>query len=273
MNNPPGPPNNRIEFSAVRHNPRNMHRSPAPRPFFAPALLAGAALLLAALPALAQETAQGAPEQTLFDVVAKGGWAMIPLALLSVFTVAFAAYCFLAIRERTITSGRFRDSIDAYLKKRDLLGLLAQSSHEHEALARVVQSTLQFATTNPGARYELLREIAETEGSRQAARLYQQVSYLFDVGVIAPMVGLAGTVTGMIQSFHILGVNPETIRPQLLANGVAEALIATAGGLVVGIPAMVAYSYFKGRVQWFVAEMEAAATDFIARLEAAHPRA
>ncbi len=218
-----------------------------------------------------EDVIHAAPKDTtVLGVVQKGGWAMVPLALLSVVTIGFIVFSFLSLRKSSIVTSDFLSAVDAYLKKGDLLGLVAHSSQETQALARIVQTTIQFATRNPNVRFALLREIAETEGSRQASRLFQQVGYLFDIGVIAPMVGLAGTVTGMITSFNIIGIDPSALRPAELANGVAEALIATAGGLVVGIPAMLFYSIFKGRVQGMVSEMEAQATNLLALLEVQH---
>ncbi|MCC6356179.1 MAG: MotA/TolQ/ExbB proton channel family protein [Verrucomicrobiae bacterium] len=242
-------------------------------------LVAGAGLA----PVAAQEASTPAPapaagetegDKSLLGVIRKGGWAVVPLFGLSVFTVTFIAYSFLTIRRGTVVTRKYLASVDAYLKSKDYLGLVALSSHEGQSLARVVHATLEFATRNPGVRFAVLREIAETEGSRQAADMFQRVSYLFDVGVIAPMLGLAGTVTGMITSFHVIGIDPEGMRPAMLANGVAEALIATAGGLVVGIPAMIFYSILKGRASALVSELEAQTTNFLAYLELQHdPRA
>ena len=207
---------------------------------------------------------------TLWNVLQKGGWAMVPLGLLSAITTAFILYCFLSIRAKTVVTPAVLQTVEAHLQKKDLLGLNAYSTTDPKAMARIVQKTLTFHLQNPNARFALLREMAETEGSRQASRMYQQVSYLFDIGVIAPMLGLAGTVTGMITSFNLIGLDPNSIRPSMLANGVAEALIATAGGLVVGIPAMIFYSYFKGRAQFLVTELESHTTQFLARLEMVH---
>ncbi|MBX7158091.1 MAG: MotA/TolQ/ExbB proton channel family protein [Verrucomicrobiae bacterium] len=207
---------------------------------------------------------------TLWTVLQKGGWAIVPLLLLSAVTTVLILYCFLSFRAKTIVTPALLQTIDAHLQKKDLLGLNAYSTTDPKIMARIVQKTLTFHLQNPDARFALLREMAETEGSRQASRMYQQVTYLFDIGIIAPMVGLAGTVTGMITSFNIIGLDPNLIRPATLANGVAEALIATAGGLVVGIPAMIFYSFFKGRVQYLISELESHTTQFLARLEMEH---
>ncbi len=211
---------------------------------------------------------------TLLDVLKKGGWAVFVLSIVSVVALVLIFYNLLAVRRGTIVTERFLNAVDAYLHKGDLPGLVAYSAGEKEVLARIVQHTLQFGTRNPGTRISVLRDIAETEGSRQSSRLYQSVSYLYDIGIIAPMIGLAGTVTGMILSFQVLGGAGEaSIRPSALADGVAEALIATAAGLVVGTPAMIFYAIFKGRVQNLVSELEAATTAFMAQIETYYSRA
>src|SRR5947207_12877259 len=89
---------------------------------------------------------------------------------------------------------------DALLRKRDYLGLLAVSNRHGDAVARVVQKMLDFTTKNPHADLQLVREIAETEATRVAASLNNRVIYLADIGMMAPLLGLLGTVLGIIQS-------------------------------------------------------------------------
>src|SRR5437879_12460444 len=93
----------------------------------------------------------------------------------------------------------------AVLGKRDYRGLLADSIRHGDAVARVVQKMLDFTTKNPHADLQLVREIAETEGTRVAASLNNRVTYLADIGMIAPLLGLLGTVFGIIHSFGALG--------------------------------------------------------------------
>ncbi|MGH8047508.1 MAG: MotA/TolQ/ExbB proton channel family protein, partial [Chthoniobacterales bacterium] len=137
-----------------------------------------------------------------------------------------------------------------------------------EAVARIMRRTLDFLAKNPRATLDEARDIAETEGTRQAAALNQQIVYLGDIGMIAPMIGLFGTVLGMIKSFHAVAQDVSATKPALLAAGVSEALVATAAGLLVGIPAMAAYAFYRGRVQRLIAELEAATTQLLALLGA-----
>lgn len=233
-----------------------------------------AILLTGIVPALAQEAAGAAAMQplTLRDVLLKGGPLMIPLIALSFIATLLIFVYFLSIRRTGIVTGKFMATADALLRKRDFLGLLALSNRHTESVARVMRKTLDFITKNPNAEFAHIREVAETEGARQASELNNRISYLSDVGVIAPMVGLLGTVFGMIQSFSVLASDVAASRPQLLANGVAQALITTAAGLVIGIPALIFYSYFRGRVQKLVSELEAACTELLALISVYHTR-
>ncbi len=202
----------------------------------------------------------------LWQVIVSGGPVMIPLAVLSILAVALVLVYLFTLRHGVVVTRRYMATADALLRKRDYLGLLAISNRHREAVARVMQRTLDFITQNPGATFDQAREIAETEGTRQAAALNQRIAYLADIGTIAPMLGLLGTVLGMIKSFSVVASDIVSSRPMMLADGVAEALVTTAAGLFIGIPAMVAYSFFRGRVQSLIAELEAASTQLIALL-------
>ena len=198
---------------------------------------------------------------TLLKLIQDGGWAMIPLAVLSVVTVMLVLAYLFSLRRSAIVSPHYMNTAEVLLKKRDYLGLLAISSRHSEAVARVVQRTLDFATKNPSASYETVRDIAETEGSSQAASLQHRVTYLADIGVLAPMIGLLGTVVGIIRAFAKLGSGDATLsRDILLASGVSEALVATATGLILGIIAMGFYGLFRNRVQSLISDLEIAST-------------
>ena len=233
--------------------------------------IASAPLFLCLLPTLAQ--AGDAPAAlTLRDVLVKGGPLMLPLLALSFIATLLVFVYFLSVRRSGIVTSKYMATADALLRKRDFLGLLALSNRHTESAARVMRKTLDFITKNPNAEFAQIREVAETEGARQASELNNRISYLADVGVVAPMVGLLGTVFGMIQCFGVLAGDVAASRPQLLADGVAQALITTAAGLVIGIPALIFYSYFRGRVQKLISELEAACTELLALISVYHTR-
>ncbi|MEO6848843.1 MAG: MotA/TolQ/ExbB proton channel family protein [Chthoniobacterales bacterium] len=205
---------------------------------------------------------------TLLKYLQAGGFFMIPLAALSVLTVALIFVYLITLRRGAVVTARYMATADALIRKGDYLGLLAVSNRHNEAIARVMQRLLDFLTRNPRATFSEVKEIAETEGTRQAAALNQQITYLTDIGTIAPMLGLLGTVAGMIRSFSVMGLGEGVSKPMMLAQGIAEALVTTASGLLIAIPAMAAYAFFRGRVQGLVADLEGASAQLISLLSA-----
>jgi len=229
------------------------------------------ASLAGALPLLAQDaTPPLVPEvphsQTIMDTLINAGPVMIPLFLLSIFSVMLVIVYLMTIRRGAVVSSGYMATADALLRKRDYLGLLAVSNRHGEAIARVVQKMLDFTTKNPNADFQHVREIAETEGTRVAASLNNRVIYLADIGMIAPLLGLLGTVFGIIHSFGALGSDIGSARYVALSRGISQALVNTAAGLAIGIPAMMFYAFFRGRAQKLISELEAASTHVLALL-------
>lgn len=229
-----------------------------------------AAWLAALSHASAAETDAPTPlSMNFMEIVQAGGIMMFPLALLSVVAVVLILIYLLTIRRNAVVSDRFMDAAETMIRRRDYLGLISFCHRRNECMARVTQKTMDFLTKYPMASFGDVREVAQSEGSRQAGLLNSRITYLADIGAIAPMVGLLGTVIGMIKSFlQIAGGDVQGVRQMELAEGVSEALITTAAGLTIGIPALVFYSLFRGRVQKYIAELEAAATHLMALLHA-----
>ena len=221
-------------------------------------------------PAVAAPTVGGGPvlvpTKSILDTLVAAGPVMIFLFALSVFFVMLVIIYLMTIRRGAVVSSGFMATADALLRKRDYLGLLAVSNRHGEAVARVVQKVLDFTTKNPNADFAQVREIAETEGTRVAASLNNRVIYLADIGMIAPLLGLLGTVLGIIRSFGALGADLGTARYVLLSKGISEALVNTCAGLAIGIPAMVFYAFFRGKVQKLISELESATTHVLALL-------
>lgn len=227
-----------------------------------PALLAGAGPLLAQSP---PPQVPDLPRTTsILHAIIGAGPVMIPLFILSIFSVMLVIVYLLTIRRGTVVSSGYMATAEALLRKRDYLGLLAVSNRHSEAIARVVQKMLDFTTKNPNAEFKEVREVAETEGTRVASHLNNRVIYLADIGMIAPLLGLLGTVIGIIRSFGALGADLGTARYAQLSHGISEALINTAAGLAIGIPAMIFYAIFRGRVQRLISDLESACTHILA---------
>ena len=239
------------------------------------AMLAGMAPLLAQTPA-PSPTPSLVPQlgrtQSIMDALIAGGPVMIVLFALSIIFVMLVIAYLMTIRRGAVVSSGFMATADALLRKRDYLGLLAVSNRHGEAIARVVQKILDFTTKNPGAEFQQVREIAETEGGRVAASLNNRVTYLADIGMIAPLLGLLGTVLGIIHSFSALGADVGSARYVLLSRGIATALVNTCAGLAIGIPAMVFYAFFRGKAQKLISELESASTHILALLSLQHEK-
>ncbi|MBV9392591.1 MAG: MotA/TolQ/ExbB proton channel family protein [Verrucomicrobia bacterium] len=221
--------------------------------------------------ASATAASSGSAQATLLKLLQAGGWVMIPLGIASILTVALALACVFSLRRSTVVSRRFMETAEALLRKRDYLGLIAIANRHSEAIARITARALDFATKNPSATPESIRELAETEGARIASSLNSRVVYLADIATLSPMLGLLGTVIGIINAFGILASNTSQPRPLLLAGGVSEALVATATGLIIGIVAMSFYSLFRARVASMVSDLESATSHIVNVITAQQP--
>ncbi|MGC4016027.1 MAG: MotA/TolQ/ExbB proton channel family protein [Luteolibacter sp.] len=235
-------------------------------------LLTVALAVLPALSAFAQ-TAGGAAvppvakQRQISELLAAGGTVMYILLLISVVMVAVAFTLFLTIRHRAVVTDRFMSDMESALRAGDLKGLGEISRRNSQRMAVIVQQTVDFILQNPNAGMEEIREVAQTEGTRQASQLTARVSYLADIGSISPLVGLLGTVIGLTESFYDLAAGKEGVQQLELTSGISHALVNTAGGLVVAVPALMLYAFFRGKAQKLVNELEAAATHFIVHLQ------
>ncbi len=210
-----------------------------------------------------------------FEMFIKGAgimaYPLIGLSMVAFFLIVLYTF---TIRQGSVVSDGFMNSADALIRKQDYLGLLAVCNRRNECIARITSKTLDFATRNPTASFEEVKEVTEAEGNRQSSLLLSRIAYLGDVGAIAPMLGLLGTTIGMIRTFHEKTGRTYGGGGQLgLAQGVSEALLCTASGLVIGIPSLIFYSIFRGKVNRLISEMEAATTHLMALLAVQYKRA
>ena len=189
---------------------------------------------------------------TLWETIKAGQEVMVVLALLSVITVALIVYYLLSLRQSVLMPEAFILKIRDSLKRGDpevVERLCREGDHFGAAILRA-------GLEHRGEGMVMVREMIQTEGARRAAWLWQRISYLLDVGIIAPLIGLLGTVLGMIQAFKVVAAGVATVKPIWLAAGVSKALVTTAGGLIVGIFAMFFYTIFRGRVQSLLSWLE-----------------
>jgi biopolymer transport protein ExbB len=231
-----------------------------------------------ATPVMTAGTGRPAPHHAADNGIAemkrKMGLLFWPMVVLSIFTIMLIFFNAFTIRQNSVVSDAFMNSADALIRKQDYLGLLSVCTRRNECVAKVTAKALDFATKNPTASFDEVREVTEAEGSRQASLILQRVSYLGDVGSISPMMGLLGTVFGLITSFNQISSTQYAGGQAVgVATGVYEALFCTAAGLIIGIPALIIYAFLRGKSQRLVSELESASTHLMALLSAQYKRA
>jgi len=197
----------------------------------------------------AEKVVSGA-DLTLGDFFEAGGQIMWVLLLLSVLTVGTAAYLAAVLRESTVAPTAQAEELLDLLRKGEADAAAGLVTAGGNPLARIARAG--FRRAESGSK-EIGRAV-EAAGRREAAHFRTIVSYLSDVGVIAPMLGLLGTVIGMIQAFG--SIAGEEIRVVPLAAAIMKAMVTTAFGLMVGIIAMALYYFFRGRLGAVAAELE-----------------
>ncbi len=228
---------------------------------------AGLALFFPVAAWAAGEAPKGAAlSMSLADIMDSGGLLMYVLAALSIAALAFVLFLAIVQRQEAVVPRDFLHDLRDLLAAGRLDEARSMCRRNRSPLAAVAECGIAHLQRAPQADPAMLKDVMEGEGGRQAVLIQNQTQYLLDIAVIAPMIGLLGTVVGMLQSFNVVALDHAQARPMLLAAGVSKALITTAGGLVIGIPAMAFYSFFRGRVAKLTALLEQCAADFLTLL-------
>jgi biopolymer transport protein ExbB len=208
----------------------------------------------------AQETARTtAPatvkQRTLVDSLRAGGTCGVVIILLSVVAVGFSVEHALTIRKSRIMPEPILKELEKLLAQGRVPEAVAfcQEDRNQSLATDVVLAGLErFQSSEFG--FAEYKAACEEEGEEATAKLYRKVDVLNLIGVIAPMLGLLGTVQGMIESFNVIASRGGMARPDELADSISKALVTTLEGLIVAIPAMVAYSYFRNKIDSLVSE-------------------
>ncbi len=232
--------------------------------WFRVGVLAAAALGLAST-AMAQGGETPAP-LAWQDMWRFGGSLMYVLAVMSIGTLALVLYFFAVLRPGQVAPPPLLRALRDSIRRGDLEDARRTSEGRPCPLAAVALAALDHLRDGAAPDAPLLRDIMEGEGSRQAEAIQGQTQYLMDIAVIAPMVGLLGTVFGMLQAFSTIATDIARAKPLLLAAGVSQALVTTAFGLIVGIPAMAFYAYFRRRASRMVSHLESASAELMTAL-------
>lgn len=187
----------------------------------------------------------------MFEMVQAGGWLMVPIILSSVIALAIVSERFWSLQEKRIAPKNLVAQIWQWHKSKSLdkehIRALATSS----PLGKILASGL----VNRHHPREIMKESIEETGRQVILDLERYLNTLGTIASITPLLGLLGTVIGMIKVFAAI-TSQGVGNPTVLAGGISEALITTAAGLLVAIPSLIFYRYFRGKVNELVLKME-----------------
>ncbi len=208
-------------------------------------VLAGlfAAPLAVAQEAGAEVAAPVAEQVTLGGMLKQGGWAMWPLGLMSMAMIFFIVRNILLLREKTLLRTDLKEKIEDAIGRRDIAAARAICEANPCLMTSVLDAGLERINENDFDAAHVTEAIEEA-GNEQMVTFMKPVNYLSIIGGTAPMLGLLGTVSGMIKAFQTIAGGGMG-KPELLAGNIGEALITTATGLIIAIPAMICYFVFK----------------------------
>ena len=188
----------------------------------------------------------------------KGGPVMWPLFLCAIISVAVMIERFISITRAAKDNEGLLDTVREQLQQGRIRDAQALAEQAQGPVAQLVASGLRASSLDADAIERQMEELA----LRETPVLYKRLGVLDTIITLSPLLGLLGTVTGMIRSFHVVGtsgLNGATA----ITGGVAEALIATATGLAIAIVTLVGYNYLTEKVKEIIADMEIRATQLM----------
>ncbi len=186
----------------------------------------------------------------MFAIVEAAGWPIWLLIITSVIAVAVIAERLIFLRNKKIAPPRLLDETVQELKQRGVSDAMLSRLAENSLLGRVFAAALKNAKSSP----EVMKDSIEEAGRAAAHELERFLTTLGTVASISPLLGLFGTVVGMIEIFGAQTAVGNT--PAILAHGISVALYNTAYGLIVAVPSMIFYRHFRAKVVSLVIEME-----------------
>ena len=192
----------------------------------------------------------------MWELIQKGGIVMYPIILLSVIALAVFLERLISLRKEKYVPKAFYEQLVSLLKKRNINEAVEVCKANKSALARISETII----TNTDLPLSRLLEVAEESGRNEASKLDKFLPSLQTIVAIAPLLGLLGTVLGMIKIFDVIALQG-TGSAEALSSGIAEALLTTAAGLVVAIPAQIFYFIAKARADAIGAALEKASSD------------
>ncbi len=204
---------------------------------------------------------------TLLEMLLKGGLVMIPIVLLSILMIYVFVERLITLRRAKTDPQAITRRIREYVQAGDIRGAMGFCESQDKPITRILKHGLERL----GRPISEIQDAVQNAGAAETFELEKRTDLLASVAGLAPMLGFLGTVTGMIQAFQEIQRLQGNVSPSVLAGGIWEALLTTAAGLVVGIPALFLYNYLMTRIKRLVNDMERSATDFIDLLQAPVP--
>ena len=195
------------------------------------------------------------PTKSLFDMLVAGGPLMIPIAICSFLMLLIAFERLLSLRRRRVVPRLFVERFLLQLREGalDRNEALERCDDEPSHVARVFTAAIR-KWGKPAVEVE---QAVLDEGERISNVLRRYLRVVNGISTVSPLLGLAGTVWGMMNAFNVIATSSAMGRAELLAGGISLALVTTAAGLLVAIPAMILYLFFVGRVDSLVMEIDA----------------
>ncbi len=209
-------------------------------------------IIFFAFPGMVQAAERpGSNQLEILSLIEKGGIMMYPILFCSILIVGIGIERAYNLRKKNIINVDFLKNVRSQWDWKDVhLGLQLCNAHD-TALARILKTGI----LRVGGKLDEIERAIEGAGQHEASLMNSNLRVLGAIANITPMMGLLGTVFGMIKAFTVISQSG-TGNPGLVASGISEALITTAAGMVVGIPALVLYHYFRGKIDRYVFEME-----------------
>lgn len=196
---------------------------------------------------------------SFYELMSQGGPVMWPILLCSVVALAIVIERFWSLRRATIDTREFMDTMRTVLRQNRIEEAVEHCDQTNGPIARITKAgLLKHRRTK-----EDIREAIEDAGHLEIPRLERYLSALATCANIAPLLGLLGTVAGMIRCFAQIQHKQGQVNPSDLAQGIGNALLTTAAGLTVAIPTLVAYNYFVSRVENMIVEMEISSSELV----------
>ena len=198
-------------------------------------------------------------ERFLLRIVFEGGYIMIPIIACAIVAFAVTVERFFTLRRARINTREFMATIRTVLRQNKIAEAIRVCEKTPGPIARILKAGM----LKHGRRKQDIREAIEDAGRLEIPRLERYLGVLATVASISPLLGLLGTVAGMIKAFAQIQAKMGVVNPSDLAEGIGNALITTAAGLVVAIPTLVLYNYFVAKVDSMIFDMEISSSEIV----------